>query len=184
MVAYRFYSPHNCVIHRYYLELLWFPLMCLLSLINKFVMSHSFTSSKLTGRLFPWSLEWDDTIWCLVNSRSKKSTHRSKVEPARAFIQVCPPIQILLRHCHMWDPLCFILKYCDTADFGYKGPLGTGSISLCIQMSFNWRKLRTFWTNRPKKSSLISESPLYPNVPYNWGKLRTFWPNGPENRPW
>ena len=51
----------------------------------------------------------------------------------------------------------------NTVDFGYTVPLGTRSISpLYPNVPYNWRKLRTFWTNGPEKSSLISESPLYP----------------------
>ena len=47
-----------------------------------------------------------------------------------------------------------------TAHLGYKRPLGNGSISpLYPNVLYNWRKLRTFWTNGLKKSSLIVKVP-------------------------
>ena len=61
------------------------------------------------------------------------------------------------------DPLIFQFLR-TTVDYEYKGPLGTGPISsLCPNVPYNWRKLRTFWTNGPEKivphkwNSLISE---------------------------
>ena len=103
----------------------------------------------------PEHLEFEALIWFTTNTLTQITL--------RTYISTPPAARYIEGESNVRKS--FVLR--NTVDFGYEWPLGTGSISsLYPNVPYNWQKLRTFWTNGPKKSSLMSESPLYQSPSY------------------